>query len=76
MAGVAAAAERMTGGAGRRLENNPAAGGTRLTEVREEGTKPLAAKVFNAVVPRRDEKVRAGMAETLDRIKAAAEAAP
>ncbi len=47
--------------------------GSTVTETREEGAKPLLAKVFNAVVPRRDEKLVSGMQETLRRIKAAAE---
>jgi len=47
--------------------------GTHLVETREDGPKPVLAKVFNAVVPRRDEKLREGMRETLARIKAAAE---
>ena len=50
-------------------------GGTLLTEERVDGEKPLAAKLFNAIVPRRDEKLRNGMRETLARIKVAAEAA-
>lgn len=48
-------------------------GGTRLVETRTEGDKPLLAKVFNAVVPGRDERLRDGMAQTLARLKQAAE---
>lgn len=51
-------------------------GGTRVTETREDGQKPLPAKVFSAVVPGRPELLRKGMQETLERIKAAAEARP
>ena len=49
--------------------------GTKVTEERVDGQKPLIAKIFNAIVPRRDEKLVAGMHATLERIKAAAEAA-
>ncbi len=51
----------------------PSALGTKLTEIREDGVKPLPAKIFNVVVPRRDEKLVDGMQETLKRIKQAAE---
>lgn len=49
-------------------------GGTHLVETRTDGTKPLLAKVFNAVMPARDERLRTGMQQTLDRLKATAEA--
>ena len=52
----------------------PTTSGTKVTEIREDGDKPMSAKIFNAVVPRRDEKLVAGMNETLKRVKAAAEA--
>ena len=54
-----------------RFEPSPT--GTKLTETREDGTKPVVAKVFSAIVPRRDEKLLAGMRATLERIKDAAE---
>jgi uncharacterized protein YndB with AHSA1/START domain len=47
--------------------------GTHLVEERTEGTRPLIAKVFNAVMPGRPEALRTGMAQTLERLKAAAE---
>ena len=53
---------------------DPVEAGTRLTETRTDGVKPLTAKIFNLVVPRRDEKLIAGMRATVERIKAAAEA--
>lgn len=49
-------------------------GGTRVVETRTEGTRPLIAKVFNAVMPDRDARLARGMAETLERLRAAAEA--
>ena len=52
----------------------PHAGGTRLTETRVDGEKPLVAKVFALVVPNRDDKLREGMRQTIERIKVAAEA--
>lgn len=48
-------------------------GGTHLVETRTDGEKPLMAKVFNAVMPKRDERLRDGIAQTLQRLKAAAE---
>lgn len=51
----------------------PTKAGTQLTQTREDGEKPLAAKVFNKIVPGRDDTLREGMQETLARIKAAAE---
>jgi len=51
-------------------------GATRVTETREDGVKPFVAKVFNAVAPNRSERLRTGMRETLERVKAAAEAGP
>ena len=48
-------------------------GGTHVVETRTDGTKPLIARVFNAVMPRRGEILVEGMHETLRRIKAAAE---
>lgn len=48
--------------------------GTHLVETRQEGTRPLLAKVFNAVMPGRDQRLRDGMAQTLARLRAAAEA--
>lgn len=51
----------------------PRDGGTHVVETREEGTRPLVAKAFDAVMPGRDELLRQGMAETLRRLKAAAE---
>lgn len=52
----------------------PHAGGTRLTETRVDGEKPLVAKVFALIVPNRDDKLREGMRQTIERIKVAAEA--
>lgn len=52
------------------------ADGTRLTETREDGEKPVVAKLFSLVVPNRDEKLQRGMQQTLERIKAAAEQHP
>jgi uncharacterized protein YndB with AHSA1/START domain len=49
-------------------------GGTRLTETRSDGEKPLLAKLFNVVMPGRDDRLQDGMAHTLQRLKAAAEA--
>lgn len=49
------------------------AGGTKLTETRGDGEKPPLAKVFSLIVPGRDGKLVAGMHQTLERIKAAAE---
>lgn len=49
-------------------------GGTHVLETRADGDKPLLAKVFNAVVPGRDQRLRDGMAATLQRLKATAEA--
>lgn len=54
-----------------RFETGPS--GTHLVEMREEGTRPLVAKAFNKVMPGRDQLLRDGMAETLQRIKVAAE---
>jgi uncharacterized protein YndB with AHSA1/START domain len=51
-------------------------GGTRLVETRTDGEKPLVAKVFHKVMPGRDEILTDGMTATLERVKAAAEAAP
>lgn len=41
---------------------------------RRDGEKPLVAKVFHAVMPGRGPRPRGGMAQTLARIRAAAEA--
>lgn len=49
-------------------------GGTELTEIREDGDKPALARIFAAVMPRRDELLRDGMRQSIERIKAAAEA--
>ena len=49
-------------------------GGTHLTETRTDGEKPVIAKVFHVVMPGRPERLRSGMQQTLERIKAAAEA--
>ncbi|CAN5609267.1 SRPBCC family protein [soil metagenome] len=48
--------------------------GTHLVETREQGKKPLMARAFGAVMPGRAELQRDGMAETVRRIKAVAEA--
>lgn len=48
-------------------------GGTHVVETRADGDKPLLAKVFNAVMPGRDDRLRDGMAQTLQRLKATAE---
>lgn len=48
-------------------------GGTHLVETRADGDKPRLAKVFNAVVPGRDQTLRDGMEQTLQRLKATAE---
>ncbi|CAN5818184.1 SRPBCC family protein [soil metagenome] len=50
-------------------------GTTRLTETREDGDKPLVARMFAKVVPNRDELLRHGMQKSVERIKAAAEGA-
>jgi uncharacterized protein YndB with AHSA1/START domain len=49
-------------------------GGTHVVETRTDGAKPVLAKVFNAVMPRRGDLLRDGMQQTLQRVKAAAEA--
>jgi len=49
-------------------------GGTHVVETRADGDKPLLAKVFNAVMPRRGDLLREGMQATLARLKTAAEA--
>lgn len=49
-------------------------GATHVVETRADGRKPLLAKVFHAVMPGRDERLRNGMQQTLERLKAAAEA--
>ncbi len=49
-------------------------GGTHVVETRSDGVKPMVAKVFGAVMPGRDERLRDGMEQTLRRLKAAAEA--
>ncbi len=51
----------------------PSALGTKLTERREDGDKPLVARIFNKVVPNRDRTVVDGMQQTLERIKHAVE---
>lgn len=51
-----------------------ARGGTHLVETREQGDKPLIARVFGAVMPGRDDLQREGMVQTLQRLKDAAEA--
>lgn len=48
-------------------------GGTHVVETRTDGDKPLVAKVFGKVVPGRDQRLRDGMAQTLRRLKQAAE---
>lgn len=48
-------------------------GGTHVVETRADGDKPLLAKVFNAVVPGRAERLTDGMQQTLERLKATAE---
>lgn len=48
-------------------------GGTHVVETRADGTKPLLAKVFGKVMPRRDEILVEGMQQTLERLKATAE---
>ncbi len=48
-------------------------GGTHLVETRTDGDKPLLAKVFGAVVPGRDDRLRDGMEATLRRLKETAE---
>lgn len=50
-----------------------AGGGTHVVETRTDGDKPLLAKVFNAVVPGRDQRLKDGMLQTLERLKATAE---
>lgn len=49
-------------------------GGTHLTETRSDGDKPLLARIFFRIVPGRADRQRDGMAATLRRLKAAAEA--
>ncbi len=48
-------------------------GGTHVRETRTDGDKPLLAKVFNAVIPGRGQRLRDGMTETLQRLKETAE---
>lgn len=47
--------------------------GTHVVETRTEGIRPPQAKIFNEVMPGRPELLRNGMAETLKRLKVAAE---
>lgn len=53
---------------------SPEDGRTRVVETRRDGVKPFVARAFNVVVRGRDEKLPRDMAETLERLKAAAEA--
>lgn len=53
----------------------PDGDGTKLTETRTDGDKPMVAKLFNRVVPDRDDKLVEGMKQTLQRVKQAAESA-
>lgn len=48
-------------------------GGTHVVETRADGDKPLLAKVFNAVMPQRDQRLTDGMEQTLHRLKETAE---
>ena len=54
---------------------DPMEGGTRATESRESIDENLRNKVLNALVPQRHDVLLDGMAETLQRLKAAAEGA-
>jgi uncharacterized protein YndB with AHSA1/START domain len=48
-------------------------GGTHVVETRTDGDKPLLARVFHKVMPRRDDRLSDGMHQTLQRIKSTAE---
>ena len=56
-----------------RYRFEPADGGTRVTESFETRSDPLPARLFYAIV-RREARIKRGMRQTLERIKAAAEA--
>lgn len=52
----------------------PVEGGTRVTETREVGDKPIPARLFGVILGgARDETIRAGMQATLERLKDGAE---